>query len=53
MTTNYYFKGFYKNDKKNGQGIIQVKSDFNESLGIEGLLDLQTEKYIAINEGRI
>ena len=51
LTNNYYFKGFYKNDKKEGAGVIQIKSNFLEPLGVEGLPGLSNNSVMAINQG--
>ena len=53
LTGNYFFKGFFKNGEKNGDGIIQIKSDFHESLGLEGITGLKSRSVSAINKGII
>ena len=52
LTSNYFFKGFFKNGEKNGDGIIQIKSNFHESLGLENITGLKSQSVLAINKGR-
>jgi hypothetical protein len=51
LTGNYFFKGFFKNGEKNGSGIIQIKSNFHESLGLEDITGLKSQSVSAINKG--
>lgn len=53
LTANYFFKGFFKNGEKNGDGIIQIKSDFREPLGLEGITGMKSRSVSAINKGAI
>jgi hypothetical protein len=52
LTRNYFFKGFFKNGEKNGNGIIQIKSNFHESLGLEDITGLKSQSVSAINKGK-
>ena len=51
LTKNYFYKGLFKNGEKNGDGIIQIKSNFHEPLGLEGITGLKSHSVIAINKG--
>lgn len=51
LTRNYFFKGFFKNGEKNGSGIIQIKSNFHEPLGLDGITELKSHSVTAINKG--
>ena len=51
LTCNYFFKGFFKGGEKDGRGIIQIKSDFHEPLGLDGITELKSRSVTAINKG--
>ena len=52
LTNHFYFKGFYKADQREGQGIIQIKSNFQESLGVDSLPGLKNHSVVTINKGK-
>ena len=53
LTQNYFYKGHYKDNLRNGQGVIQIKGDFKESLGVEGIRGLKGHSAVVINQGII
>lgn len=51
LTSNYFFKGFFRRGEKCGEGVIQIKSDVHEPLGLEGIPGIKNRSVSAINRG--